>query len=87
MGVVKSLPWILLGTVIGVGIALVPPRVGAQERAGQEQNLISHPTISLGNGANGFFVGDPRTHACWLAVSGHTGTITALAPAPPEACK
>jgi hypothetical protein len=83
--VAKRLGWILLGIVIGIGITMAP-RVRAQERASQPQNLIPHPIINLGNGAVGFFVGDPKTHACWLAVTGHEA-ITAIAPAPPEACQ
>ena len=84
MLLVKRLPWILLGILIGVGI-LLAPRVTAHEHTAQSENLIPHPIIGVGSG-QGFFIGDPKTHACWLAVLGRDG-ITALAPAPPEACR
>jgi hypothetical protein len=62
------------------------PHVRAQERAAQAQALVRHPPMQLGSGEFGFFVSDSRTRSCWLAVQ-ENGSITALAPAPPDACQ
>lgn len=84
MLVVKRLPWILLGLALGIGITTAP-RAVAQERAGQEQVLTDHPAAGF---TRWKFVSDSHTHSCWLAaIAGNGRDVTALAPAPPQACQ
>jgi hypothetical protein len=85
MILVKRLPWVLLGLVIGVGFGMAPS-IKAQERAAQPQTLIPHPDISIGYNEVLFFVSDSKTHSCWLAARAR-GVLVGLASAPPEACQ
>ena len=83
----KRLPWILLGLTLGIGTGIAP-RVVAQEGTSSYQELIDHPAAG-GTGNNlWFFVSDSKTHSCWLSARSRAGgPVTALAPAPPEACR
>jgi hypothetical protein len=83
--VVKRLAWILLGITLGVGFGMAP-RIKAEERAAQPQTLIRYPPMKIGSGEFGFFMSDSKTDSCWLVVQ-ENGSITALAPAPREACR
>jgi hypothetical protein len=57
----------------------------ARQRDADDQVLTDHP-------ASGFtpwkFGSDSRTHSCWLAaLAPNARDVTALAPAPPDACR
>ena len=87
MLIVKRLPWILLGLALGVGIGMAPHAI-AQGSASQAEVISDHPAAGgIGNNL-WFFVSDSRTQSCWLSArSIANNTVTALAPAPPEACR
>jgi hypothetical protein len=85
MVLVKRLAWVLIGIAIGFALGTT-----TTVRAQQHQVpsvLQTHPVQTQLPGL--VFVGDAKTHSCWLAsqdVNG-SGPVRALAPAPAEACQ
>jgi hypothetical protein len=81
----KRLLWILVG--IGLGIAsTAAPSIRAQPANEQRPNAVVFHPVKDGYGL--FFMSDDKTNSCWVGYrESGTNTITALSPAPKEACR
>jgi hypothetical protein len=85
MNIPRRLLWIVLGVGLGLALSAVPS-IRAQQTNEQRPNTILFQPVKDGYGL--FFMTDDKTHSCWVGYrETGTNTITALSPAPKEACR